>query len=135
MEEPRSWFQRFQQRSKGTSSKKKDAQGSEGVRDGANANAVSEEVLSNITKQKVAAAKQHIENHYKSQMKILQERRERYRVSYEFVFTSINCFIQILIMGISIFSFLNCYIHGGLESRSRSDFHGFSFSNSSIITS
>ncbi|XP_024531369.1 serine/threonine-protein kinase 38 [Selaginella moellendorffii] len=32
---------------------------------------------SNVTKQKVAAAKQYIENHYKSQMKNLQERRER----------------------------------------------------------
>lgn len=79
MDEPRSWFQRFQQRSKGSSSKKKDGQSPEGSRNGGNVNAngVSEEVLSNTTKQKVAAAKQHIENHYKSQMKILQERRER----------------------------------------------------------
>lgn len=38
----------------------------------------SEEVPSNVTKQKVAAAKQYIENHYKKQMKSLQERRERY---------------------------------------------------------
>lgn len=37
----------------------------------------SEEVPSNATKQKVAAAKQYIENHYKSQMKSLQDRRER----------------------------------------------------------
>lgn len=37
-----------------------------------------EEALSNITKQKVAAAKQYIENHYKEQMKNLQERKERY---------------------------------------------------------
>ncbi|MCO5552313.1 hypothetical protein L7F22_005824 [Adiantum nelumboides] len=80
MEEPRSWFQRFQQRSKGASGKKKDAQGSDNTRDGSSANGkaeVAEEVLSNITKQKVAAAKQHIENHYKSQMKILLERKER----------------------------------------------------------
>nr|GMD59763.1 serine/threonine-protein kinase tricorner-like [Ipomoea batatas] len=32
---------------------------------------------SNATKQKVAVAKQYIENHYKEQMKSLQERRER----------------------------------------------------------
>lgn len=38
----------------------------------------SEEVPSNVTKQKVAAAKQYIENHYKKQMKSLQERKERY---------------------------------------------------------
>jgi hypothetical protein len=30
-----------------------------------------------MTRQKVAAAKQFIENHYKSQMKSLQERKER----------------------------------------------------------
>lgn len=33
---------------------------------------------SNATKQKVAAAKQYIENHYKTQKKSLQERKERY---------------------------------------------------------
>nr|GEV83978.1 RNA-directed DNA polymerase, eukaryota, reverse transcriptase zinc-binding domain protein [Tanacetum cinerariifolium] len=35
------------------------------------------EEATNITKQKVAAAKKYIENHYKEQMKNLQERRER----------------------------------------------------------
>ncbi|KAJ6336152.1 hypothetical protein OIU78_012707 [Salix suchowensis] len=35
------------------------------------------EAHSNVTKQKVAAAKQFIENHYKEQMKNLQERKER----------------------------------------------------------
>lgn len=35
-------------------------------------------LASSITRQKVAAAKQYIENHYKSQMKSLQERKERY---------------------------------------------------------
>lgn len=39
--------------------------------------AAGEEALSSATKQKVAAAKQYIENHYKSQMKSLQERKER----------------------------------------------------------
>ncbi|KAI5391800.1 hypothetical protein KIW84_076559 [Lathyrus oleraceus] len=38
---------------------------------------VDDESLSNVTKQKVAAAKQYIENHYKEQMKSLQERKER----------------------------------------------------------
>jgi serine/threonine kinase 38 len=37
------------------------------------------EALSNSTKQKVAAAKQYIENHYKEQMKNLNERKERYK--------------------------------------------------------
>ena len=39
--------------------------------------AAGEEALSSATKQKVVAAKQYIENHYKSQMKSLQERKER----------------------------------------------------------
>ncbi|GMP99369.1 hypothetical protein CsSME_00046859 [Camellia sinensis var. sinensis] len=38
---------------------------------------LSAEEASNITKQKAAAAKQYIENHYKEQKKSLQERRER----------------------------------------------------------
>lgn len=38
---------------------------------------IDEAPLSDITKQRVAAAKQFIENHYKTQMKILQERKER----------------------------------------------------------
>ncbi|KAF8401915.1 hypothetical protein HHK36_012866 [Tetracentron sinense] len=41
---------------------------------------ISEEAPSNVTKQKVAAAKQYIENHYKEQMKNLQERKERRNV-------------------------------------------------------
>lgn len=37
-----------------------------------------EEVLgSSLTMEKVAAAKQYIENHYKAQMKNFQERKER----------------------------------------------------------
>lgn len=36
-----------------------------------------EEAVSSATKQKVAAAKQYIENHYKAQTKSLQERKER----------------------------------------------------------
>lgn len=38
-----------------------------------------EEILgSSLTMEKVAAAKQYIENHYKNQMKSIQERKERY---------------------------------------------------------
>lgn len=36
-----------------------------------------DEAPSNVTKQRVAAAKQYIENHYKAQMKSLQDRKER----------------------------------------------------------
>jgi serine/threonine kinase 38 len=49
-----------------------------------------EEALSNVTKQKVAAAKQYIENHYKEQMKNLQERKERYAPPPRF-FLSFTC--------------------------------------------
>lgn len=40
---------------------------------------VEEEVLgSSLTMEKVAAAKKFIENHYRNQMKNIQERKERY---------------------------------------------------------
>lgn len=42
-------------------------------------NGTDEEVLgSSLTMEKVAAAKQYIENHYKAQNKNIQERKERY---------------------------------------------------------
>ena len=76
MDSARSWFQKFQPREKMRSaSKKKD--GLDGSKEDSNPS-VDEEALSNVTKQKVAAAKQYIENHYKEQMKSLQERKERY---------------------------------------------------------
>lgn len=37
-----------------------------------------DEVVSTITMERVAAAKKFIENHYRSQMKHIQERKERY---------------------------------------------------------
>lgn len=41
-----------------------------------------EEVLgSSLTMEKVAAAKQYIENHYRAQTKNIQERKERYQSS------------------------------------------------------
>ncbi|KAM0005627.1 putative non-specific serine/threonine protein kinase [Helianthus debilis subsp. tardiflorus] len=45
--------------------------------DGTEDDSISEEEASDMTKQKVDAAKKYIENHYKEQMKNLQERKER----------------------------------------------------------
>ncbi|KAI5078607.1 hypothetical protein GOP47_0006278 [Adiantum capillus-veneris] len=72
MEDTKSWFKRLQQRAKALLGKKKSSHGSD-----SGSKQTVEELPSTITRQKVAAAKQFIENHYKSQMKILQERRER----------------------------------------------------------
>ncbi|GAV70776.1 Pkinase domain-containing protein/Pkinase_C domain-containing protein [Cephalotus follicularis] len=70
MDSARSWLQKLQPRDKmRASTKKKDGEELDTQTD--------EEALSNVTKQKVAAAKQYIENHYKEQMKNLQERKER----------------------------------------------------------
>ncbi|XP_057422825.1 uncharacterized protein LOC130716833 [Lotus japonicus] len=74
MDSARSWLQKFQPRDK-MKSKKKDEDGGGGDRD--LSAPVDEASLSSDTKQKVAAAKQYIENHYKEQMKNLQERKER----------------------------------------------------------
>ncbi|VFQ86257.1 unnamed protein product [Cuscuta campestris] len=74
MDAARSWFQKFQSRDRlRASTKKKDlmAGGKE------DSNHLSAEEASNVTKQKVAAAKKYIENHYKEQMRILKERKER----------------------------------------------------------
>lgn len=80
MDSARSWLSKLQPRDKlrASTRRKEPLSSGEGgggeVNDEAN---MDEEALSNITKQKVAAAKQYIENHYKEQMKNLQERRER----------------------------------------------------------
>ncbi|KAF8388243.1 hypothetical protein HHK36_026909 [Tetracentron sinense] len=75
MDSARSWFQKFQPRDRLRSSmKKKESASNE--KDGSKP-PTSEEAPSNVTKQKAAAAKQYIENHYKEQMKNLQERKER----------------------------------------------------------
>ncbi|KAJ7972629.1 Non-specific serine/threonine protein kinase [Quillaja saponaria] len=75
MDSARSWFQKFQPRDKmRASTRKKDTV--DGGKEDLDVQ-TDEEALSNITKQKVAAAKQYIENHYKEQMKNLQERKER----------------------------------------------------------
>ncbi|KAH0453656.1 hypothetical protein IEQ34_017980 [Dendrobium chrysotoxum] len=76
MDSTRSWFRKFQLREgkvKPVVSKKKEM---ESMND-AQKPPIDEAPPSDITKQRVAAAKQFIENHYKTQMKILQERKER----------------------------------------------------------
>ncbi|KAK9146405.1 hypothetical protein Sjap_006308 [Stephania japonica] len=78
MDSARSWFQKFQQRDKVRASTKKNNNNSPtGVKEGSKHNTTDEVVPSNVTKQRVAAAKQYIEKHYKEQMKNLQERKER----------------------------------------------------------
>lgn len=75
MDSARSWLQKLQPRDKlRNSSRKKEPSGD--VSDELDPQ-TDEEALSSVTKQKVAAAKQYIENHYKEQMKNLQERKER----------------------------------------------------------
>lgn len=86
MDSARSWLQKFQPRDRlRSTTRKKDSMASCGKED---PKPLTAEEASNITKQKVAAAKQYIENHYKSQMKNLQERRERYAISLCFLFLS-----------------------------------------------
>lgn len=83
METTGCWFNKFKSKDKMQSSKNKETTGvaKEGSRP-----PTDEEVPSNVTKQKVAAAKQYIENHYKKQMKDLQERKERYVSSTHILF-------------------------------------------------
>lgn len=76
MDSARSWFNQRRDRLRGSTKKKDNSMGEN--EDSTATDQMDEEALSNITKQKVAAAKQYIENHYKEQMKNLQERKERY---------------------------------------------------------
>lgn len=69
MDSARSWLHKFQPRERPTS--KKNELGSDEQDE-------NEENLSKATRQKATAAKQYIENHYREQMKNLQERKERY---------------------------------------------------------
>ncbi|KAI0527160.1 hypothetical protein KFK09_002759 [Dendrobium nobile] len=75
MESTRSWFQKLHLRGDKVKS------GQTKQRETGNGKDLQkppvDEAPSNVTKQKVAAAKQYIENHYKSQMKSLQDRKER----------------------------------------------------------
>ncbi|KAI3756697.1 hypothetical protein L1987_56519 [Smallanthus sonchifolius] len=67
------WCKKLKPKDKPKSSQKKEVRsnGREGLR------VTSDEATSSATKQKVEAAKQYIEKHYKEQMKNLNERRER----------------------------------------------------------
>jgi len=73
METTRRWFSKFKGNDKLKSAKETTGVTKEGPKP-----PTSEEAPSNVTKQKVEAAKQYIENHYKKQMQSLQERKERY---------------------------------------------------------
>lgn len=77
-ESTRSWFQIRQQRPNPT---KKGQEGNVKITGRPPMN----DAPSNATKQKVAAAKQYIENHYKNQKKSLQERKERYVLRFRCV--------------------------------------------------
>ncbi|KAA8550739.1 hypothetical protein F0562_002423 [Nyssa sinensis] len=74
MDSARSWFQKFQPRDRLRSSTKNKEPILTGKEE---STPLSAEEASNITKQKAAAAKQYIENHYKEQTRNLQERKER----------------------------------------------------------
>lgn len=74
MDSVRSWFRKFCPRGdklRSGHTKKEGENGKDGQKPPV------DEAPSNITKQKVAAAKQYIENHYKAQMKCIQDRKER----------------------------------------------------------
>lgn len=75
MDSARNWFQKFQPRDRLRTTKSKETPG---IGKEGSTTLSSDEPPSSVTKQKVAAAKQYIENHYKEQMKNLQERKERY---------------------------------------------------------
>ncbi|KAM0949315.1 putative protein kinase AGC-NDR family [Dioscorea sansibarensis] len=72
MDSARSWFHKLQPRDKAGKKKEESAYEMEGAKP-----PTGEEATSSATKQRVAAAKQYIENHYKEQMKNLRERKER----------------------------------------------------------
>jgi len=72
MDSGKSWFQRFRHK------EQKLKPGSATTRETENpAKSTADDAPSDDTKGKVAAAKQYIENHYKAQMKCLQDRKER----------------------------------------------------------
>ncbi|KAK6932043.1 Protein kinase domain [Dillenia turbinata] len=72
LDSARSWFHKFQHKKEKFGEKKKEKENSKDAQ-----NPFVDEAPSNDTKQKVTAAKQYIENHYKAQMKCLQDRKER----------------------------------------------------------
>lgn len=77
MDSAKNWLNKFQPKDKTKSSNKRRDDQKTG-----NKLPINEEPPSNATKQRVAAAKQYIETHYKEQMKSLKERRERYALKF-----------------------------------------------------
>lgn len=76
MDSAKNWFHKFQPRDKLRSASKKKDSGMLGGKEGS-APTSDDDTPSSVTQQRVAAAKQYIEKHYKEQMKNLQERKER----------------------------------------------------------
>lgn len=121
MDLARSLFRKLQHRDKSESGKKK-KDVARNTKEMAKP-PVSEEAPSNSTKQKVAAAKQYIENHYKEQMKNLQERKERYCFLTSFVFLVMYFYLKccsIALMGVlTLCNFLraalNLIVYPGLQ--------------------
>lgn len=87
METAKAWLNKLKSKDKVKSSKKKET--TSNVKEGPKTTG-GEETLSNVTKEKAAAAKLYIENHYKMQMQSLQERKERYGLHY--IFSIFNFF-------------------------------------------
>ncbi|GER26865.1 kinase family protein [Striga asiatica] len=75
MEAAKRWFGKLHPKEKSKASSKKNEPKPNGKE--SSKVPLNEETPSNATKQKVEAAKQYIEKHYKDQMKSMQERRER----------------------------------------------------------
>lgn len=116
MDSARSWFRKLQHRDKSESGKKK-KDAARNMKEVAKP-PVSEEAPSNSTKQKVAAAKQYIENHYKEQKKNLQERKERYCFLTSFVFLVMYFYLKccsIAFMGNFLRAALNLIVYPGLQ--------------------
>lgn len=90
MEATKCWFNKFRSKSKAKASRNETTgNGREG------SNGPTEVAPSVATKQKVAAAKQYIEKHYKEQMKNLQERRERYDPYASFYSVNLSLFLVV----------------------------------------
>ncbi|KAL8092989.1 hypothetical protein AgCh_035027 [Apium graveolens] len=77
MDSARGWLHKFQPRERTKSSTKNKKSEVSADEENKESTPLTEEEASEITKKRVAAAKQYIENHYKEQMKNLQERKER----------------------------------------------------------
>ncbi|CAN8232171.1 unnamed protein product [Cochlearia groenlandica] len=75
METAKAWLSKLKSKDKAKSSKKKET--ASNVKEVPKTAGGGEEPLSNVTKEKAAAAKLYIENHYKMQKQSLQERKER----------------------------------------------------------